>query len=177
MLHSKPSPEIHPWAPQPCIVDFAHTCSMPNHFLMQNSITLCLPIYFYVYVPACLWRSEDNLQGVSSLLPSGGSQELNWDCQAWLQSPVPVEPCHWPLRFYSTGLCSSGGQMAVQGVSSWDESVNGDTRRRLIQSVVSQNAWSHSLCPQVSPATVFQEAILYSGIRITMRIGVWCPSY
>jgi hypothetical protein len=36
-------------------------------------------------------RSKDNGQRVPSLLPPGGSQELNLGCQAWWQVSLPAD--------------------------------------------------------------------------------------
>ena len=47
---------------------------------------VCVHAHTHGGVTVCVWKSEDHLMGVSSLLPPCGS-----NCQAWWRAPVPLK--------------------------------------------------------------------------------------
>lgn len=83
-------------------------------------------------------EARGQFAGISSSLSSCGFQRLNSGCQAWLQSPSPTEPSHWPSRFYNSVLRSSGARCQCKQWNSCDEPGHSDIRKRLIQFVVFQ---------------------------------------
>lgn len=61
-----------------------------SSFNILNFFCLCLRVG---HVSQCLWRAERQLEGVDSLLPSCGSQDLNSIGQSWTSYPQsPHQP-------------------------------------------------------------------------------------
>lgn len=83
---------------------FRATHEAPSLFLKG----LCYIHLFSLYLCGYLWRPEDKLVGVGSLLPSCGFWGWNLGFQAWRHMPFLTE-AHWPrllllavgvIRFY-----------------------------------------------------------------------------
>lgn len=98
---SIPAMKIREW-----VVHWGHVNERHD---LKNSITieamLFKTVFIYVCVCCCVcvhahthegvtvhvWKSEDHLMGVSSLLPPCGSKDSNSGCQAWWRAPVPLK--------------------------------------------------------------------------------------
>lgn len=92
-FHSIESPP--PWLP--CT---ANKKSPYFSFFQKHCMFSFLPfldIYLCVHAtcaPACVWRSEDNLEVLVLLFRHAGLQVSNSDGQAWLQALLPTKPYH-----------------------------------------------------------------------------------
>lgn len=58
-------------------------------------LCVCACTCLCAHASVCMWKSEDKLAGVSSLLPPRRSQSLNSGHWAWWQVPLPTEPSFW----------------------------------------------------------------------------------